>query len=166
MASKMAAEMGEYVVGAYLKLELACDVIDYNVRAPGGGLAGLAELDVIGLSFQTNTAYLCEVTTHVRGMLYGTNLDTIERIRQKHDRQKAHAAKFLGNFQHHRFMLWSPNVPVGAITKGLKELDSLELIINQDYTAAVNSLQARAKDQRHDTGNPFFRALQILACLR
>lgn len=27
-------EMGEYVVGAYLKLVEGCDVVDYNVRMP------------------------------------------------------------------------------------------------------------------------------------
>lgn len=64
----MAVEMGEYVAGAYLKLVLGCDFIDYNVRPPGGGLEGLGELDVVGLDFKAQTAYLCEVTTHVRGL--------------------------------------------------------------------------------------------------
>ena len=40
-----------YIVGAYLKLIEGCDVIDYNVRPPGGGMAGLSELDVVGLDF-------------------------------------------------------------------------------------------------------------------
>lgn len=57
----MATEMGEYLVGAYLQLEQQCDVLSFNVRPPGGGLKGLQELDVVGLNFKTNTAYLCEV---------------------------------------------------------------------------------------------------------
>ena len=57
----MSAEMGEYLVGAYLQLEEQCDVVSFNVRPPGGGLKGLEELDVIGLNFKTSTAYLCEV---------------------------------------------------------------------------------------------------------
>lgn len=67
----MKTEMGEYVVGAYLKLVEQCDVADYNVRPPGGGLAGLSEFDVIGLRFKDRTATMCEVTTHIRGLVYG-----------------------------------------------------------------------------------------------
>jgi hypothetical protein len=40
----MATEMGEYIVGAYLKLVLGCDVVDYNTRPPGGGVTGLNEM--------------------------------------------------------------------------------------------------------------------------
>lgn len=47
----MATEMGEYLVGAYLKLVEGCDFVDYNVRVPGGGMAGLNELDVVGIHF-------------------------------------------------------------------------------------------------------------------
>ena len=63
----MITDVGEYIVGAYLKLILKCDIIDYNIRPPGGGLEGLHELDVLGLNFKKRTAYLCEVTTHIRG---------------------------------------------------------------------------------------------------
>ena len=69
----MATEVGEYIVGAYLRFIEKCDVVDYGVRTPGGGLKGLNELDVIGLSFKSSTAFLCEVTTHIRGTLYGNN---------------------------------------------------------------------------------------------
>ena len=57
----MKTEMGEYIVGACLKLLKECDFVDYNVRRPGGGLVGLDELDVMGLDFKNKTAYLCEV---------------------------------------------------------------------------------------------------------
>ena len=32
-------EMGKYLVGAYLKLIVGCDFVDYNAPVPGGGLA-------------------------------------------------------------------------------------------------------------------------------
>ena len=67
----MKTEMGEYLVGAYLRIIKGCDFIDYNVRRPGGGMSGLDELDVIGLDFKDRTAYLCEVTTHLDGLLIG-----------------------------------------------------------------------------------------------
>ena len=37
----MNTEMGEYLVGAYLKLINKCDIIDYNARRPGGRMPGL-----------------------------------------------------------------------------------------------------------------------------
>ncbi len=76
----MKTEIGEYIVGAYLKVIKNCDFIDYNVRFPGGGLKGLGELDVIGLDFKNKSAYLCEVTTHIRGLLYKDNITTVEKI--------------------------------------------------------------------------------------
>jgi len=158
--------MGEYVVGAYLKLELGCDFVDYNVRPPGGGLRGLAEFDVIGFDLRKSIVYLCEVTTHVGGLLYVSNSETIRRVHAKHERQKAYAADRLGGFTHKRYMFWSPVVPVGAVTNGLAEIDGLECVLNSDYAAAVDALRLRARTESQDTGNPFFRSLQILECLR
>lgn len=74
--------MGELIVGAYLKQIEGCDFIEYNVRSRGGGLKGLDELDVIGLNFVTNTAYLCEVTTHLLGALYVDNKPQLRRLEQ------------------------------------------------------------------------------------
>ena len=88
----MKTEMGEYIVGAYLKLVEGCDVVDYNVRPPGGGVAGLAEFDVIGLRFSDSTAFMCEVTTHIRGLQYGGNSESIERIKKKHVGQQKRKA--------------------------------------------------------------------------
>ena len=42
----MPTEVGEYLVGAYLKLVEKCDVVDYIARETGGGRRGLNELDV------------------------------------------------------------------------------------------------------------------------
>jgi len=162
----MASEMGEYVVGGYLKEILHCDFVDYGVRVRGGGLAGLNELDVLGLCFADKTAYLCEVTTHIRGLNYKTYQDTLERIRRKHERQRDYAEKFLSNFEHYRFMFWSPVVPRGFLTAALSTVADLELVINEDYTKRVEELQEYVRGARQDLGNPFLRALQILACLR
>ena len=97
-------EMGELVVGAYLKLCLGCDFVDYNVRPPGGGIEGLGELDVVGLDPDGGRAYLCEVTTHIRGLLYKSNAETVERIRRKYARQRNYAAKHLKAFPRISFM--------------------------------------------------------------
>jgi len=160
-------EMGEYIVGAYLKIIKECDFIDYNIREPGGGLAGLDELDVIGLDFHRQVAYLCEVTTHIRGLLYGSgNEETVKRIRQKYEKQQKYAKAHLSFFPAKYFMFWSPVVPQGYITEELQKLHGLEVIINDQYTACINDLRQKAREMHHDTGNPFFRALQILEHLR
>ncbi len=161
----MAAEIGEYLVGAYLKLIDGCDFVDYNVRTPGGGLAGLNELDVVGLHFKTETAYLCEVTTHVAGLLYGNkgNAETVERVAKKYERQQAYATQFLDNFRYHRFMFWSPVVPRGYMTERLEQIPGLELVINSEYKRRVQILLDKARREKQD---PVFRTFQILGALR
>ena len=163
----MKTEIGEYIVGAYLKMIENCIFVDYNVRPPGGGLKGLAEFDVLGLNFETKTAYLCEVTTHILGLLYGKGPDaTFNKVREKHKRQKEYAGRYLKEFKTVRFMFWSPIVSRGKLSAQLTTLKSLELVINEEYTAKVDLLRSRAKEVTQDTGNPFFRTLQILERLR
>ena len=162
----MLTDIGEFIVGAYLHLIEECDFVDYNVRPPGGGLKGLGELDVVGLNFQTSTAFLCEVTTHIRGVLYKNNQETISRIRKKHERQKDYAKNYLTNFKNHKFMFWSPVVPVGYITEHLQEIESLESIINGEYKKHIEQLRILAKKTTSDARNPFFRMLQIMEHMR
>jgi hypothetical protein len=161
----MPTEMGEYLVGAYLKLVRECGVVDYNARPPGGGLQGLGELDVIGFDFLNRRAYLCEVTTHLDGLLIGKgSTATISKIADKHRRQRAYAAQFLGEFSH-AFMFWSPVVRRGLAIE-LQKVEGLELFINGDYTKAVDQLRQIARSQTWDANNPAFRVLQILGHLR
>jgi hypothetical protein len=158
-------DIGEYIVGAYLQLKLDCDVVDYNVRPPGGGLQGLEELDVVGIDLKTQTAYLCEVTTHIRGLLYVDNKTTVERLAKKHNRQLQYGARYLSGFNCH-YMFWSPVVPNGYITDGLTKLPRLECVINGEYTKRVRELQKLARETTHDARNPVFRVFQILEHLR
>ncbi|MCB5212196.1 hypothetical protein LHL18_01750 [Rheinheimera aquimaris] len=162
----MITDIGEYIVGGCLQLLEGCDFVDYNVRVPGGGLDGLGELDVIGLNFKTQTAFICEVTTHIRGLLYINNKETVTRIIKKHERQKAYALKYLSNFENKKFQFWSPVVPVGYITKNLGEVSSLELIINGEYKQRISKLRELAGNTTHDARNPVFRMLQIFEHLR
>ena len=162
----MKTEVGEYIVGAYLKIIKECDFVDYNVRPPGGGREGLNELDVVGLDFKNKIAYLCEVTTHIIGLLYKDNRTTVERIKTKYERQKEYANKQLLDFPNRYFMFWSPVVPKGYITSELEKIDGLELVINRKYTQCIDELKEKAKKKTNDEGNPFFRMLQILEHLR
>lgn len=120
----------------------------------------------MGLDFKNETAYLCEVTTHIRGILYKDNKTTVERIKAKYKRQKEYADRYLSNFPNLRFIFWSPVVPKGYITDALEKVDGLELVINEKYTEYVDELIKKAKVLTHDVGNPFFRILQILEHLK
>ncbi|MDA9983005.1 hypothetical protein N9H39_09820 [Gammaproteobacteria bacterium] len=157
----MQTDIGEYIVGAHLQLIEECDFIDYNVRPPGGGLKGLGELDVVGLNFNSNTAYLCEVTTHIRGLLYKNNRETVSRIIKKHQRQKEYAKTYLSNFKNQKYMFWSPIVPVGYITENLEDIKNLEIVINAEYKSRIDQLRQLAAKTTHNARNPFFRMLQI-----
>ena len=162
----MLTDIGEFLVGAHLQLIEECDVVDYNVRPPGGGLEGLSELDVVGFSFKTTTAFLCEVTTHIRGLLYKNNQETVDRIKRKHHRQQHYAKKYLGSFNTIRYQFWSPVVPKGYLTEHLAKIETLELIINGEYKKRVLDLKTLAAKETHDARNPVFRVLQILEHLR
>lgn len=162
----MITDIGEYFVGAYLQLCDECDVVDYNVRAPGGGLEGLGELDVVGFNFKTNTVYLCEVTTHIRGLLYKNNQESVERVKRKYKRQKEYAARYLSRFSNVKYQFWSPVVPRGYVTDGLAGIEGLELVINGEYKQRIQQLQRLAETETHDARNPVFRVLQILANMR
>jgi len=157
----MKTEIGEYVVGAYLKLILNCDVVDYNVRDRSGTrLQALGELDVIGLRFSDKTAFICEASTHVRGLQ-----TTTEKIRDKHARQQLYAKQNLKDFTQLHFMLWSPRVTNKKVLSELADIKSLELVINKSYTQKIDQLVAYAKENAGDTNNPFMRSLQLLEAL-
>ncbi len=162
----MLTDVGEYFVGAYLQLIEQCDVVDYNVRPPGGGLQGLNELDVLGLNFANREAILCEVTTHIRGLQYGSNQETVERVTRKISRQKEYSKHYLRTFESLRFQFWSPYVPKGFITEHLEEIEDLELIINEQYKAKITELLELASNETYDARNPVFRVLQILGHMR
>lgn len=107
----MNTDVGEFLVGAHLKIIEQCDVVDYNARPPVPGLEGMGELDVIGLSFTSKTAFLCEVATHLGGLEYGKGYDdSMAQIRKKYDRQRKYALQYLSDFEPHRFMFWCPRV--------------------------------------------------------
>ena len=162
----MPTEMGEYLVGAYLKLVLECGVVDYNARPPSGGLQGLGELDVIGFDFSNRKAYLCEVTTHLDGLQIGGGAkSTISKLKSKHIRQREYAKNHLHlpGFDI-RYMFWSPVVRRGLVTE--LEATGFELFINKTYSEAIEQLKKKAKTSTADANNPAFRVLQILEHVR
>lgn len=165
-STQMKTEIGEYVVGAYLKLCLGCDFVDYNVRPPTSGLEGLAELDVVGLRFGDTAAFVCEVSTHLGGLQYGGNQETIKRLKEKFARQKRYAKNHLKSFAEVHYMFWSPRVAKGILTREFEQMRGVEFVINEQYTARIEELREQARTSTRDVGNPFFRTLQLLEHLR
>jgi hypothetical protein len=160
-------EIGEFVVGAYLKEIEQCDFVDYNVRPPGGGIKGLGEMDVLGLRFTDGTVFLCEVATHLGGLEYGGGYEaTARKIEEKIARAREYARESLERFPNRRFSFWSPRVPKGALTSLLAGIAEVEMVINQEYADRVSALVALASKTTRETGNPFFRSLQLLGHLR
>ena len=158
--------MGEYLVGAYLKLILGCGVVDYNARPPGGGLTGLGELDVVGLDFANERAYLCEVTTHLDGLQIGNDTaSTIKKLTEKHARQREYAKSHLHLPMFAvRFMYWAPRVRSGLMSE--LAATGFELFVNEAYTKAMEELRTKARFSKSDANNPAFRVLQILEHMR
>ena len=163
----MKTETGEYIVGAYLQHFCDCGFVQYNVRRPGGKREGQNEHDVVGLNLKNHKACLCEVATHIRGLNYGGgNADTVARVKEKMNAQKQYAADRLPGFEP-RFMFWSP-VVMPAVLEELRSMEGegVELWVNGRYKDAVETIRKIAKNECHDMGNPFIRALQILEHLR
>ncbi len=163
----MNTEIGEFVVGAWLQEVARCGFVQFNVRPPVEGLAGQSEFDVIGFDHGSRTVHMCEVATHLGGLNYGRGYqNTLDRIQQKFEKQREYAEHYLTDFVVHKFSLWSPNVPRGFLTDRLGEIDGLELVVNSSYRQRIGELREIACTTTRDTGNPFFRSLQILTHLR
>ena len=165
--------MGEYIVGAYLKIIVGCDYVDYNVRPSERGINGLGELDVIGIKLEKGKEeiFLCEVSTHLDGLVYGKNYEaTIKKIISKYNRQKDYKKKYIPEHFHEHYMLWSPVVlpRLESLLKAesKKSLKNLEFVINGKYFNIIEELKKEAGKTTKDFGNPFFRTLQILGHTR
>ena len=129
-------------------------------------MSGLAEFDVVGYDFVGDRVFLCEVATHIRGLNYGSYEKSLTKIRDKFQRQRGYARSHLGRFRSVAYQFWSPYVPKGPLTEQLGQIEGLTPIINDVYKAKLDELVALAETDKHDTGNPFFRALQIMAATR
>jgi Holliday junction resolvase-like predicted endonuclease len=176
----MAKDIGEEIVGAWLRVIEGCDFVQYNIptRTKQG------EIDVVGLNLQTQVVYVCEVATHTGGLQY-TNLkerqpNNYEKLVQKFSSDIDYAEIYLKPFKK-RFMLWSPIVrmPSKENTKHNAFLDlariqqtifqhyqiELELVINESYLEKINSLKAKAEVETAASEYPVFRLLQVLGSL-
>ena len=165
------SDIGESLVGAYLRHVLGCDVVIYNsFFADRQG-----EVDVVALEKgQPRTVWLCEVTTHIGGMqLTDSHAKSVQVILNKLDRLQHFAeTTFPGDI--HRYEWWSPRVPVGRMTAFMETVEQewaaqgreLRFVMNGEYTERMRALVASAARNSSATNEPAYRMLQVLARLR
>lgn len=184
-------QLGEQIVGAYLRLINGCDLVSYNQRSREEGQQ--VELDVLGVQSDSEgqSVYACEVVTHLNGSLYsGTpNAEgwwsefgndsyqySLERLWNKFnaDYDLLDNSFDYEDYDYH-LQFWSPYVSEGYLTDGLAELqhqfegehnEDIELIINGEYADRVAELRQTASETTKRYNDPAFRFLQILEHLR
>ncbi len=165
-------DIGESLVGAYLRHVVGCDVVTYNsFFADRQG-----EVDVVGIeNGEPRTIWLCEVTTHIGGMLITSRGDRPQEVilREKLERLHAFAeATFPGDS--YRYEWWSPRVAVGKLTDVLREIEQewevagrdLRFVMNETYTERIRELAGDAAKNSSTTNEPAYRMLQVLTRLR
>lgn len=167
----MQSDIGESIVGSYLRHIRECDLVLYNEFT--GEKQG--EIDVIGIKSGVQPeVWLCEVATHIAGLQYDASAEKSRaKLVAKINRAKSYADRLFPKHQQH-FEIWSPRVPVGAMTDWMERERSrrhdqrLEVgfVINEEYTAAISELVAKACRTTKTTGEDAFRMLQILTHLR
>jgi hypothetical protein len=162
-------DMGESLVGAYLRYGVNCDFVVYGTQTEKQG-----EIDVIGFQVEQRCVWMCEVATHLDGLQYGSGgaPATLAKIRQKVERAVAFGNRMFSD-QERRFEWWSPRVGPTLAT-GLEEVaaelsspdTTVDFVINEEYADRVALLVEKARKGTKPTPEPFFRSLQILVHLR
>lgn len=158
-------DIGEDLVGAYLREVVGCPLVHFNVRT--GTAQG--EIDVVGLKLQgphISEVWLCEVSTHTGG-LGGYKGDAPGKIRNKIASVKAYAETNYPDVPRH-IEVWAPKVTPGMQAKLLgiwEENADVTLVANSDYANRVRELGALARVATAYRDSPSFRLLQILTRL-
>ena len=155
-------EVGEEIVGTWLRYCAKCDFVDYNVSVRDGQ----GEIDVVGIKLAGKRAYVCEVATHTSGLGYK---DVESTLVGKFERAITYATKYLAGFKI-TYMFWSPLVRAGAQTRAVNEACKavtekrnveISLITNADYYLKLSELRAEAARESASSPHAVFRLLQI-----
>lgn len=158
-------DIGEDLVGAYLRLINDCDLVAFNTRTG----TGQAELDVVGVRLEQGgpaEVWFCEVSTHTSG-LGGYGGDPVTKLATKLRSARQYANEVFPNIPHH-VQFWSPKVRPGLVValNSLNAQEQVDLVINETYSAAIKELLEKARTTTAFSDHPSFRMLQILGCLK
>jgi hypothetical protein len=161
-------DIGESLVGSYLRYIENCDFVHYETYGEGQG-----ELDVVGMRLSDRRVWLCEVAIHLGGLEYGKGYSgSRDKVKQKIDRAEILAQRLFSD-QQATYEFWSLRAPKGLVTM-LTELEhdytgrglDVAFIINERFTERIDTLRQRAAKDMKSTAEPAYRLLQILAHLR
>ena len=160
-------DIGESLVGSWLRYVAGCDVVVYGTRLPNQG-----EIDVLALKLETRDVFVCEVATHLDGLLYRDgNGGTAAKVAKKVESGVKFAEKSFPEHRRH-YMLWSPKVGP-TLTSLLDDVVStfstpsgdgatLEIVANDRYRERLQDLVDGARQTTSHTSEEAFRMLQIL----
>lgn len=162
--SRLVTDIGEDLVGAYLRRVEHCDLVAFNTRTG----KGQAEIDVIGVRLEQGGprhVWFCEVSTHTSG-LGGYGGDPVKKLTTKLRSVRDYAAEVFPGVAHH-VEFWSPRVRPGLRPglEALRDEDGVTLVVNDVYAERVRNLVEVARTTSAYSDDPSFRMLQILTHL-
>lgn len=168
------ANIGEILVGDYLRIKMNCDFIDYNVYTRDSQ----GEIDVVGIDNKSRTVYICEVAVHLKtGLQYTKNKrpDTCSRLITKFTKDIEYADRFFKDYKK-EFMLWSPIVKdskgkieynqqdhLRRMVEEIRKSRNVEikLMVNEKFHAAFMELKKHAAKTSEELKSPVLRLLQV-----
>ncbi len=174
MGKAAMANVGEILVGDYLRNIKFCDFIDYNVYTRDSQ----GEIDVIGINNKLKKVFICEVAVHLKtGLQYTKNKrpDTFARLVAKFAKDIEYANKYFKGYKK-EFMLWSPIVKdskekieynqLDHLKRMVKEIKktkkvNIQLMVNEKFHSALLELKKYAAKTSEELKSPVLRLLQI-----
>ena len=168
--------IGETLVGDYLKVKYECDFVAFNVYTADP----VGEIDVVGINSKKQEIYICEVATHlVTGLRYVNSKDktsdNVERFVRKFAKDIDYAKEYYPKYKQ-QFMLWSPIVKNPKTSTKFNQTDDIdkiedelfkrfhvriEIISNDRYRQCLNELRVYARSQTKELKSPVLRLFQI-----
>lgn len=153
--------LGESLVGAYMRQVRRCHTVAFNTFLP----TVQGEIDVVGVATSEEgvEVWMAEVAIHLDSLNYGGYTKTVAKIAQKVAAARTYSALVYGDLTP-AIEFWSPVVPRGLVA-ALGDVD-VDLVVNDDFTLRVNELAVIAAMSTKMTGDDAFRFLQLLTHLR
>lgn len=154
-------DIGEDLVGAYLRFVQRCDLVAFNTRTG----KGQAEIDVIGVGLEQGgpgTVWFCEASTHTGGL----GGDPVTKLATKLRSVRDYADRVFPDVERH-LEFSSPRVRPG-LQPGLTALnkqDGVTLVTKEVYAGRVRDIVTVARSTTGYSDHPSFRMLQILTRL-
>lgn len=166
--------IGEEICGEWLRHVRRCEFVQYNLKTPDGQ----GEIDVIGINLAERIVYACEVAVHlITGLQYVKEgrPDNFPRLRAKFRKDITYIRKAFPDYRH-AFMFWSPvvkNQRTGAKYNQLDDVqqvvetirtefdETVELVINERFQEALNSLRSVAREETKELDSSVVRLFQV-----